>query len=105
MGSQLGTDLSWGQVQIETLMFVFHRASFNLIYILVCSGYVGQIWNRCMCRWVIMKLYSRRHRTYVSKNEVDLAVVIDGARRFSSTGAVVIWRGREEFDVKPIYTM
>ena len=58
-----------------------------------------------MRRWVVMKLYSRRHRVHVSKNEVDLAVVIDGARRFSSTGAVDIWRGREEFDVKPIYTM
>lgn len=45
------------------------------------------------------------HRGYVSKNEVDLAVVIDGAGRFSSTGAVDIWRGREEFDAKPIYTM
>ena len=105
MGSQLGTDLSWGQVQIETLMFVFHRASFNRIYILVCPGHVGQIWIRCMCRWVIMKLYSRRHRVYVSKNEVDLAVVIDGARWFSSTGGADIWRGREEFDAKPIYTM
>ena len=86
-------------------MFVSHRASFNLIYILVCSGHVGQIWIRCMCRWVVMKLYSRRYRAYVSKNEVDLAVDIDGARRFSSTGAVDIWRGREEFDAKPIYTM
>lgn len=86
-------------------MSVFHRASFNHIYILVCSGHVGQIWIRCMRRWVVMKLYSRRHRGYVSKNEVDLAVVIDGARRFSSTGAVDIWRGREEFDAKPIYTM
>lgn len=88
MGSQLGTNLNWGQVQIGTLMSVFHRASFNYIYILVCSGYVGQIWIRCMRRRVVMKLYSRRHRAYVSKNEVDLAVVIDGARRFSSTGAV-----------------
>ena len=74
MGSQLG------QVQIETLMSVFHRASFNYIYILVCSGYVGQIWIRCMRRWVVMKLYSRCHRAYASKNEVDLAVVIDGAQ-------------------------
>lgn len=105
MGSQLGTDLNWGQVQIGTLMSVFHRASFNHIYILVCSGHVGQIWIRCMRRWVVMKLYSRRHRGYVGKNEVDLAVVIDGAGRFSSTGAVDIWRGREEFDAKPIYTM
>lgn len=80
MGSQLRTDLNWGQVQIGTLMFVFHRASFNHIYILVCSGYVGQIWIRCMRRRVVMKLYSRRHRAYVSKNEVDLAVVIDGAQ-------------------------
>ena len=58
-----------------------------------------------MRRRVVMKLYSRRHRAYDSKNEVDLAVVIDGAGRFSSTGAVDIWRGREEFDAKPIYTM
>lgn len=58
-----------------------------------------------MRRRVVMKLYSRRHRAYDSKNEVDLAVVIDGARRFSSTGAVDIWRGLEEFDAKPIYTM
>ena len=70
----------WGQVQIGTLMSVFHRASFNYIYILVCSGYVGQIWIRCMRRWVVMKLYSRRYRAYVSKNEVDLAVIIDGAQ-------------------------
>lgn len=69
-------------------MSVFHRAFFNHIYILVCSGYVGQIWIRCMRRWVVMKLYSRRHRAYVSKNEIDLAVVIDGVRRFSSTGVV-----------------
>lgn len=101
----MGTDLNWGQVQIETLMFVFHRASFNLIYFLVCSGHVGQIWIRGIYRWVVMKLNSQRYRAYVSKNEVDLAVVIDGARRFSSTGAVNIWRGREEFDAKPIYTM
>ena len=33
-----------------------------------------------MRRWVVMKLYSRCHRAYVSKNEVDLAVVIDGAQ-------------------------
>lgn len=33
-----------------------------------------------MRRWVVMKLYSRRHRGYVGKNEVDLAVVIDGAQ-------------------------
>ena len=69
-------------------MSVFHRAFFNHIYILVCSGYVGQIWIRCMRRWVVMKLYSRRHRAYVSKNEIDLAFVIDGVRRFSSTGVV-----------------